>query len=716
MLCWLTRVFGFATALSLSHAAATTGNDSAFRPLSPESARTLGVVPDRAWTSDATPGLTGRLAVALPQVEEKLTLLLTGAITSSSALALRSVDGRRELKLSLRAAPGGHWCDYTWTMPPEWRGQPAVLIVEDDSAEGSMGIALPAGPGAGSNSWFALGATAFAAVLTILPFITAFELLRRRHGADRALHLALALVGSGLFAVATFFAFFLARGLGIGVLLCGAAAGVYALGRAARDRERSTIRILLAGVGATVAIAAVLFLYGGTQSAGGVPAGRYDLGLPPDNHIPEMFADKIYSGAPLRPFLADWLTSDRPPLQTGVLLWSRPLLAGSPGRIAAAIAAQLAVLAGLFAVLEALRLPRRTALAVVGLCATSGFFILNALYAWPKLLPAAYLLAAAGLLLRLGRSRKATPLEALAIGACAALAMLGHGGSFFALAGLGIVHVLFRAGWRDARLLVIGGTAAAIVYAPWTTYQKLADPPGDRLLKYHLAGRTAIDPRDSLTVIAEAYAQTSLDQIVRKKGSNLRVLVGDFSNLPSNLATAAREAGAGDLRAAYWRFVNAVQGGAFFHLLQSLGVLAAGVPFLWLARRSAPTFATAGRYCLVASFATIAVWCLLMFGPEGCVVHQGSYFVNALLHVAGALGLLALPPVARGLLMGLHLCLTTAVWVLSPTWNPWQQALRPSLDGFWATVLLAGLAALAWLAWLAWRDSAMAAGGNRVAS
>jgi hypothetical protein len=170
------------------------------------------------------------------------------------------------------------------------------------------------------------------------------------------------------------------------------------------------------------------------------------------------------------------------------------------------------------------------------------------------------------------------------------------------------------------------------------------------------------------------------------------VLAGDFTRLLPSLVRTAREAAAGEGRAAYWRFANAVQGGAFFHLLQSLGLLAVGLPALGLARGTPE--GRLGLHALAVAGAAVAVWCALMFGPEGTIVHQGSYLVNVLLHVAGVLGLLALPRALGLTLLGLHVALFVGVWVLSPSWSAWQQVLRPGIDGFWGVALVAAAAGL----------------------
>jgi hypothetical protein len=689
---------------SVSASAAPPRLTGAFKDSGEAAARRSGSAPGMIWDSAHPDGSAqGRLELPLASLPTVLELNTAGYPDNGPLrLILESPDGTRQLKLGFRSPPGSDWTLHRWTIPAEWRGQPAVLIARDQSTEQWIGVGLP--PSAAttrSANWFALGSTLGATLLTVLPFFIALFLLRPRFGADPPLQITLALAGSGVFALTVFFGFYFSHALGRGLLLAGTVAALFAAWRWWRQRHgwRTDLAPLAATFLLMFVLAGITFLYGGSQSAGEVPAGRHDLNLPSDNSIPEYFSEKIFHRQPLQPFLIDWLTSDRPPLQTGYLLQSRTLVSEPPGRLAAAIACQLAVYVGLWVLIGAIGLPRRLAQLTLLVCATSGFFVLNSLFAWPKLLPAGFLLAIAGLLYRLAREkRRAAPAEILALGACAALAMLGHGGSFFGLVALGFVHLAWHGGWRDVRLLAGSAAVAAVVFAPWLAYQKLVDPPGDRLVKYHLAGRTAIDPRGSLTVIAEAYRQTPAAEILRHKLSNFRVLAGDFTHTLPSLARAAWEAAAGNWRRAWWRTANALQGGMFFHLLQLLGVLSPGLLGLWFGRKKHPAWVAAGWYCVQIAVASVVVWSLLMFGPEGTVVHQGTYLTGALLLVACVLGLFAAGPAGwRWTLLGLHVLLFAGLWVFSPTWNPWQRVLRPGIDSFWLIVLFASAAAVLWV-------------------
>ncbi|HVZ65789.1 MAG TPA: hypothetical protein VG936_14580 [Lacunisphaera sp.] len=664
-------------------------------------ARATGSAPGSVWDSNRPEGGgVGRLEVELPSVADSLALVVNGFPDNSALrLSLQTPDHLRELRLGVRSAPGPAWCLYRWSLPAAWRGRPAVLVAEDNSPNLWLGVGLPAtSPPAHSAHWSAAASSLAAVILTVLPFFAAVVLLGPRFASDEPLRVTLALAATGLFALAVFLGFFFSHVLGLVIIAAGLLAVVVASVRFATQRPAlAHFRPLLATIALAGVVISTLYLYGGDESPEGVPAGRHDLGLPTDNLIPDIFAQRVYQHQPLHPFLEDWLTSDRPPLQTGLLLLSRPVLDDPSARIAAAISCQFAVYAGLWVLLGALGIPRRAARLVLLACVTSGFFLLNTLYAWPKLLPAGFLLAAAGLLYRLRReARRASPGEIVALGGCAALAMLGHGGSFFGLVALGAVY-LVHGGWRDRRLLVGAAFVAFLVYSPWLAYQRWVDPPGDRLLKYHLANHREVDPRGALTVIAEAYQRAPATEILHNKWTNVRVLFGDFTNVLPGVGRSALEFFTGDWARAWWRFSNAMEGGEFFHLFQSLGFLVVGLPFLWLCRRE--LLAAPANYCVAVAVTSIVVWCGLMFGPEGTVIHQGTYLTGSLLLVAATLGLVASgrPRLIR-MILALHVALWLGIWVLSPTWDPWHEVLRPTWCSFWLVGWLISSATLLWIA------------------
>ena len=149
---------------------------------------------------------------------------------------------------------------------------------------------------------------------------------------------------------------------------------------------------------------------------------------------------------------------------------------------------QCSFVAPLWSFLTVCEVGRRPLILAVITCLFSGFTFFNGFYTWPKLYPTAFLLIVVAYLLtsRFSRVRDRAAVGAL-VGTSAALAVLCHGGSMFAILGIAACMIMWR---RYPQMKFCLGLAAAFIvfYAPWMLYQKLFDPPGDRLLKFHLAG------------------------------------------------------------------------------------------------------------------------------------------------------------------------------------------------------------------------------------
>src|SRR6185312_7948887 len=89
------------------------------------------------------------------------------------------------------------------------------------------------------------------------------------------------------------------------------------------------------------------------------------------------------------------------------------------------------------------------------------------------------------------------------IGALLALSMLSHGSSIFGVIPL-VIFAAFR-GVPNWRWLAAAAAALLLVYVPWSAYQKYADPPGNRLLKWQLGGETEVNPEGTLEAIENGY-------------------------------------------------------------------------------------------------------------------------------------------------------------------------------------------------------------------
>ena len=348
-----------------------------------------------------------------------------------------------------------------------------------------------------------------------------------------------------------------------------------------------------------------------------VPASRW-LDLPMDNWLPQVLGEMALRGVVDQPMIGDWLSSDRPPLQSGLYLVFRNLWPSSPGLLYQAIAtwAQMLVLVPVALLVGDIRSRsvRATMVMCVGL---SALVIVNGLFVWPKLLAAAYCAIFHMALFPPGARRAQSTLVA---GVACALAMLAHGGALFALAGSAGAYVLARrSGWWKTlwRSIAIG----LVLYAPWIMYQRLVDPPGDRLLKWHFAGQIAITPTSAPQALIDAYARIPFQQWLEGRWANLGTVTQGTWKFFVDAREFILHPGNGDV-------APTLVGSSFFHLFYSMWFFS---PLLLLpllawqltyGRRSAGPLPGG----LAASFLVgIALWLLVMFSPASTLIHQGAY-------------------------------------------------------------------------------------------
>jgi hypothetical protein len=476
-------------------------------------------------------------------------------------------------------------------------------------------------------------------VLTALPIVAAMLVAARRGVRSVPILLGLGLAVSGGAAMLSFWAYYGDRTLGETVsylVLLGSLLAIgWSLYEGNLDRRllRSlAIPLCLWGLGSAFLLL-LGFVHGGTEIPTQTAATRFYGPLPSDNFIPSFFAHWFYlhghAGHPLFP--PDWLASDRPQLQTGYVLAQR-----LPGRgvseldyeVLGLILQQLWIVA-LWALLLAAGIGRVTRALVMVAVLLSGVAIVNGFYVWPKLLPTAALLAAAALILTplWDETRRRLWLGAL-LGALLGLAMMGHGASIFGVIPLALL-ALFRGlpSWRWLGALVLAG---ALVVVPWSAYQKWGEPPGNRLLKYQLAGVVETDNRGTLATIADSYREAGVGGTLHNKAENFVTMFGG-GPMAEQADAAVDAVSAGDLETA----LREVRSIPFYNLIASLGLLVIAPVLMLIGRSRGPRHPAEWRLALLC-FATLAlgavIWGLLMFGNEASrtVLHQGSFLLPVL--------------------------------------------------------------------------------------
>jgi hypothetical protein len=211
----------------------------------------------------------------------------------------------------------------------------------------------------------------------------------------------------------------------------------------------------------------------------------------------------------------------------------------------------------------------------------------------------------------------------------------------------------------------------AVAVIPWTLYQKFYDPPGNRLLKMHLAGVMEPDARGTFEAIKDAYSHVSPRSIAQYKWEHVEVLIG--STPFAWRGNAARRA----QREYIWNALG----------ILNLGWIIAAVR--WVRRKRTDTLPHCGAM-IVAALLNLLLLCMVLFPPaESSTV--GSSYADILLLSLGLSGfLLVLPRVVLLVLLALQAINLVFVWVAFRPVSftlPSRAVVGPSLQ--WPMIALA---------------------------
>ena len=497
-------------------------------------------------------------------------------------------------------------------------------------------------------------------VLSGIPAVAAHGWLRRRGVQDERMLVAGPLIFTGIAGYVAFFAFFLNPAAGQFYSF----STIVGLGAYAAWPPRTR---LLAGSAEGLALPvllvfavglfylALLYLPDLARKPEWQSQVRFLYEFPIDANLPKMLGDRLYAGESPRPFLPEvgWLSSDRPPLQAGLYLLIRPWielfrLPAGLGYQCVGTLAQLFWLPGAWLIGRFMGLGRfRTAVSLL-LLAASGFALFNSTYVWPKLLAGGYVLIAAALLLDRSAARSAS-LAGLAA-AAAALGWLAHGAAAFSLVTLALALLVPRyfPGWKNC---LLAAAIFGLLALPWTLYQKVYDPPANRLLKWHLAGVVPIDSRSTWEAIRDSYSGLSRAALIANKRANFGTLIGGSFVSVADVVTTPRMK----------RKVD-----EFFYVFRSLGILnlAWGFgPLAWLFRRRLPLNFQQIVPVLGWTLLTLVFWSLALFTPASTILHSSSYAMMLCLFLVAIIVLLDLPAWVAWLIAGWHVIEFTVTWL-----------------------------------------------------
>jgi hypothetical protein len=404
---------------------------------------------------------------------------------------------------------------------------------------------------------------------------------------------------------------------------------------------------------------------------------RFRFPLPGDNYMPRVMAEWLASGsyttrgAP-KMLVGDWHMSDRPPLQASLVLAALPLQVGDFFSFYQFVATtcQMGWLAAVYALARTIALPRRYLQFTLAAAASSPFFFFNSVYTWPKLLGTWLFITALALVLQFLRDRKreeqglvqqdegderkgASAWVLVMAGVAIALSLLSHGGVGFSVLALPLLAVYWKP-WRAVRVrpivILVAGAVVPVLYAPWSVYQKVVDPPGNRLLKQHFAGVDGIDARGTWEAIVDTYRALDAGTYVAGRWSNVR----------------QQWFGTPDFAVDHW--IDWVQWQQLMRHVPLIGFLCVGyIMLVWTpARADLPDAVLQDiRQLTWYALATAAIWIVVMIVPSSAMVHQGSYSMTLLLLLSAAVLTAMLPPPARWTIMVLHVALFATCYLLS---------------------------------------------------
>jgi hypothetical protein len=510
--------------------------------------------------------------------------------------------------------------------------------------------------------------------------------------------LGIALAASGVTALAAFWAyyanstvgqawdFFLAAGAVMLIVWCWRAEGF----------DRGALAPLLVPLALWILgccfVVFLGFLHGGVDKAIPMSALRFSGQLPSDNDIPRYFTEWFSTHGHTNPppaYPPDWLMSDRPPLQIGYMLAQRGFFPTERELHyqLLAVCVQGFWIVGMWAVLCAARLRPLTRSLAMFAAIISDIAIVHGFFVWPKLIAAAFLLAALAIVISpaWSRTRHDVRIGAL-VGVLAALAMLSHGSSVF-----GVIPLLLLAAyrglpnWRWLAAAVIAGLALMV---PWTAYQHYANPPGNRLLKWQLGGDIMLDSKGTLEAIEDGYSEAGWEGTLENKEDNFGEIVGwPRVEEQSEYFVDALQMGKPGLAAA------AIRGTRFFSLLPFLGLLLIA-PFAMLIARRRSRDEGEWRFAMICfAFVVVAsvIWGLLLFGtPDSrSTIHVGSLAMPLLGLVGCVVGLHSVFPRLAATLVGVNVVCVLLLY--TPSLTPPPGTAYSPLMALLAVASLAGI-------------------------
>ena len=530
-----------------------------------------------------------------------------------------------------------------------------------------------------------------AAVIAVTPGVALLSVFARRRALTPAIALGLLLAGSGGAAMAAFWAWFAGPGFGrlFDAVLGGASVLVIAIfGRRGDLRDAGLSVPMLLGLAIGLAFTGLTFIQGDGIAHNVLPPSARPTGRPSTINFRcgSPRRSPRTRSSPVTCSVTGWPVTGRrckavtrsPSGRCG------PGSASRPGYQLLSTGLNASWLPALWVVLRSRGFGQWRVLVVVLATTLTGFVLVSDVYVWPKMLAGTFALGALAIVLSLDGTDRRLLGWILAV-TLATLSMLAHGGTIFALLAL-VPFALRRRTRIPLRALAASVVPAAACYVPWMLFQRFVDPPGDRLLKWQIAGVIRIDSRGFLKTLVMQYQALSVRQLLSNKWANVEALVAS----PFVWRTMAPEPA---WRAGFLGFARLAE---LNDLLPAAGLLLLGVVALAF-KSSRRALAPATPLAVVCGIA-IAAWVILLWGSGDNAItainHQGAYAVIVLFIALCALAVTYLPwPAATLLLVG-NAAWFAVSWVPGLGFTPAASAETRSMMQFSPAMLLVCLAGL----------------------
>lgn len=374
--------------------------------------------------------------------------------------------------------------------------------------------------------------------------------------------------------------------------------------------------------------------------------------LPVDNVLPQYFGNNIMAGHPEKKF-SSWNMYDRPPLQSAIVMTAVSPFGNRQiddySYYFIAVLLQTAWVPLLWLMLPALAaLKGRQRYFVMCSMIFSGFFFVNSIFTWPKMLAGIFVVGSYYYLFCIKRSRR----RSLYAGALAGLGFMSHGGAVFTVPAILLVYLLRGPAkkWTSRLTDILLYLAVFLaVYAPWAAYKAVTATTGDRLIKLQLGGVNAVDSRGTVQTLVDSYKQTPVHQLLLNRWYNFRALF--YYN--------------GLTFSGFKDFLDMLRAQTFFSTLFAVGIYNIGWLFFLkpLSKSETKRERTALSNMALTVVLSLLFWVLLMFLPGSAVIHQGSYATMMLLFMVLASKLAKhLSAVWLVLILAFQLILMLAVW------------------------------------------------------